>query len=67
MKEKFGAPYWFAHRVDLSNELKRLASASEGTGKAVELCLRKEVVGYVSSIINVFQSTSWRFRASSMI
>lgn len=48
MEDKFGAPFYFAHRVDLHSELKHLATGEEGTGKPATIELRRDVVGYVS-------------------
>lgn len=46
---KYGSPWFFAHRVDLHEELKRLATEPKGQGEPVEVHLRSEVVKYVSS------------------
>ncbi|RDW82364.1 hypothetical protein BP6252_03476 [Coleophoma cylindrospora] len=47
MEGKFGAPFYFAHRVDLHSELKHLATREEGgVGKPAVIELRKDVVGY---------------------
>ena len=48
--EKFGSPWYFAHRVDLHEELKRLATASEGEGKPATVHLKSEVTKYVSEV-----------------
>ena len=48
MVAKYGAPFYFAHRVDLHNELKHLATAEDGIGKPAEILLKTEVCGYVS-------------------
>lgn len=45
---KYGSPWYFAHRVDLHEELKRLATEENGQGKPAEVHLRSEVVKYVS-------------------
>ncbi len=45
--EKFGAPWFFAHRVDLHEELKRLATQEEGEGKPAVVHLKSEVIRYV--------------------
>ncbi|KAH9880160.1 hypothetical protein J1614_002186 [Plenodomus biglobosus] len=42
---KFGAPLYLAHRVDLHNELKRLALQPNGTSKGAKLSLSTPVVG----------------------
>ena len=46
--EKYGAEFYLSHRVDLHNELKRLATRDDGAGKPVEILLNKEVKAYVS-------------------
>ena len=43
----YGAPLYFAHRVDLHEALKELAKG-EGVGMPCEIILEAEVVGYVS-------------------
>ncbi|KAG8156688.1 hypothetical protein KVR01_013479 [Diaporthe batatas] len=43
---KYGSPWYFAHRVDLHEELKRLATEENGQGKPAEVNLRSEVVKY---------------------
>ncbi|KAL2867850.1 putative salicylate hydroxylase [Aspergillus lucknowensis] len=43
--QTYGASFFFAHRVDLHSELRRLATAP-GPGVPVEIALRSEVVGY---------------------
>lgn len=43
---KYGAPWFFAHRLDLHSELRRLASSDQGPGSPVEIILRAEVVDY---------------------
>lgn len=48
--KKFGSPWYFAHRVDLHEELKRLAKSEEGEGRPATVELKSEVVGYVGSI-----------------
>ncbi|PBP22729.1 salicylate hydroxylase [Diplocarpon rosae] len=44
--EKFGAPWYFAHRVDLHEELKRLATRTEGEGRPAVVHLKSEVTRY---------------------
>jgi salicylate hydroxylase len=44
---KFGSPWFLAHRVDLHEELKRLATEAEGEGKPAELHLNSAVKSYV--------------------
>ena len=46
--EKYGAEFYLSHRVDLHNELKRLATREDGPGNPAKILLRKEVVNYVS-------------------
>ncbi|EFQ34351.1 FAD dependent oxidoreductase [Colletotrichum graminicola] len=43
--EKYGSPWYFAHRVDLHQELKRMATADDG-GPPVTFKLRSEVTSY---------------------
>lgn len=45
--ETFGSPWYFAHRVDLHEELKLLATQEGGEGKPAVVNLRSEVVKYV--------------------
>lgn len=49
VEERFGAPWYLAHRVDLHEELKRLAMGEEGVGRVPGVHLRKNVVKYVNS------------------
>ncbi|PMD63654.1 salicylate hydroxylase [Hyaloscypha bicolor E] len=42
----FGAPWFFAHRVDLHEELKILATQTEGQGKPAVVHLKSEVSEY---------------------
>lgn len=49
--EKFGSPWFFAHRVDLHEELKLLATQQDGEGKPAVVHLRSEVVKYVCSFL----------------
>ena len=48
IEEKYGASFYLAHRVDLHNELKRLATRQDGPGSPAEILLRREVRSYVS-------------------
>ncbi|KEZ39879.1 hypothetical protein SAPIO_CDS8830 [Scedosporium apiospermum] len=41
-----GAPWYLAHRVDLHEELKRLATEPDGQGSPVTVLLKSEVVKY---------------------
>lgn len=43
----YGSPWYFAHRVDLHEELKRMLVAADG-GPTVAFKLRSEVTSYVS-------------------
>ena len=46
---KFGAPLYYAHRVDLHEALKGLATTPHGPGAPADVVLAAEVVAYVSS------------------
>ncbi|KFZ07639.1 hypothetical protein V501_06261, partial [Pseudogymnoascus sp. VKM F-4519 (FW-2642)] len=46
ISEKFGAPWWWCHRVDLHESLKVLALGEKGEGKPAVVHLKKEVVSY---------------------
>jgi salicylate hydroxylase len=46
-EKKYGAEFYLSHRVDLHNELKRLATMVDGPGRPAEVLLRKEVRGFV--------------------
>ncbi|KUJ19579.1 salicylate hydroxylase [Mollisia scopiformis] len=46
MESTFGAPWLLAHRVDLHEELKRLATGSDGEGKPAVAYLKSEVISY---------------------
>ncbi len=48
VEERYGAPWLLAHRVDLHEELKRLATG-DGVGVPAVVHLRSEVVSYVSA------------------
>lgn len=50
--QKFGAPFYFAHRVDLHQSLKALATEQGTPGRPVTIRLKAEVVKYVSGISN---------------
>lgn len=54
--EKAGAPLFYAHRVDLHEELKRLACGPEGPGQMVRIVVRSEVEAYVSTLKRVFET-----------
>ncbi|KAH8200869.1 hypothetical protein TruAng_004955 [Truncatella angustata] len=42
----YGAPWFFVHRVDFHDELKRLAMGSDGVGLPATIHLKSKVVGY---------------------
>ncbi|OIW35674.1 FAD/NAD(P)-binding domain-containing protein [Coniochaeta ligniaria NRRL 30616] len=44
--ERYGRPFYLAHRVDLHDALKRMATGEEGPGEPVRVMLRSEVVAY---------------------
>jgi salicylate hydroxylase len=46
----FGAPWYFAHRVDFHEELRLLATQEEGAGKPALVHLSSKVTSYVRSI-----------------
>lgn len=56
--EKYGEPIWMAHRVDLHEALKALATDTEGPGTPAVIHLRSEVVHFVSSPVFRNSSTS---------
>jgi salicylate hydroxylase len=41
----FGSPWWYVHRVDLHNALRKLATDPAGPGKPAEIILGKAVTG----------------------
>jgi salicylate hydroxylase len=43
----FGVPFYYAHRVDLHEAIKALATGPEGAGEPAEIFLKSVVVGYV--------------------
>lgn len=47
-KSMTGVDLYYAHRVDLHNALKWLATRPDGPGSPVTIHLRSDVVGYVS-------------------
>jgi len=47
VREKYGSEFYLAHRVDLHNELKRLATGEDGPGCPTKLLLKREVLDYV--------------------
>ncbi|KAK1977169.1 salicylate hydroxylase [Colletotrichum cereale] len=65
VEARYGAPWYFAHRVDLHEELKRLATEPEegpvdgpappghGPGRAATVHLRSEVVAYDSDAASI--------------
>jgi len=46
--ESYGIPIYSAHRVDLHNQLKTLATQVDGLGDPVNIQIRADVVEYVS-------------------
>ncbi|KFY62264.1 hypothetical protein V497_02473 [Pseudogymnoascus sp. VKM F-4516 (FW-969)] len=46
--EKFGAPWWWCHRVDLHEALKALALGKEGQGTPAIVHLKHEVIEYTA-------------------
>lgn len=46
---RYGAPWFFSHRVDFHDELKRLATEPGAVGTPATVRLKAEVVQYVSS------------------
>ena len=48
IEEAYGIPLYSAHRVDLHNQLRELATQNDGPGHPVEIQTRAKVVGYVS-------------------
>lgn len=46
-EERFGAPLWFAHRVDLHEWLKARVKQEDEVGGRAEIRLGMEVVGFV--------------------
>lgn len=48
IKEKYGSPIYAVHRVDLHNQLKALATGTDGPGQPCKLHVRATVVDYVS-------------------
>jgi len=46
--KKYGAPWFFAHRVDLHEELKRLATGTKGEGAPAVVHLKSEVIKHVN-------------------
>lgn len=49
--EEAGAPLFYAHRVDLHEELKRLACGPEGSGEPARIVVRSEIEKYVGDTI----------------
>jgi hypothetical protein len=44
----YGAPWYLSHRIDLHEELKRLATTTEGVGDPAVIVPNSKVVEYVS-------------------
>lgn len=53
--ERFGAELYYAHRVDLHEALKELATTKEGPGIPATIRVKSAVVSYVSTV-SVYQS-----------
>ncbi|KAG8527846.1 uncharacterized protein KY384_006762 [Bacidia gigantensis] len=53
MNEKYGAPWYLAHRVDLHNALKELALGDPGKGSQVKTYLRSKVTAIEPSTATV--------------
>jgi salicylate hydroxylase len=47
ISERYGCPFYLAHRVDLHDVLRRMATGVDGPGEPVKIMLRSEVVAYV--------------------
>jgi salicylate hydroxylase len=50
--DRYGADLWFAHRVDLHDALKDMATDPTGPGIPVTIHLKSPVVGYVNSTMH---------------
>jgi len=48
--EAFGSPFYFAHRVDLHNSLKEIATRADGLGEPVTIRLHSPIKSYVNPI-----------------
>lgn len=49
IQENYGHPIYSAHRVDLHDQLKALATEEDGLGQPCELHVRAPVVEYVNN------------------
>ena len=49
IEKTYGAPLYSAHRVDIHNQLRLLATQSDGPGHPVDIQVRAKVVSYVSA------------------
>lgn len=47
IEETYGAPLYSVHRVDLHNQLRLLATRTQGPGHPVEIQVRAKIVDYV--------------------
>lgn len=56
---RYGAPWFLAHRVDLHEELRRLATGEEGHGTPAVVLTRSDVVGYVSVAVHMVSDWRW--------
>jgi salicylate hydroxylase len=45
--EKYGRPFYLAHRVDLHDALKQMATNKEGPGEPVQIMPGSTVIAYV--------------------
>lgn len=66
--EKYGSPWYLAHRVDLHEELKRLATQEEGGGKPAFVHLNSEAMKYASLEIFVrFPADDYQYTEAGTI
>lgn len=59
VSKKFGAPFYFAHRVDLHEELKRMAADSSVPGVPVNIHLKSGVLSYVCLLSSWCSRKGW--------
>lgn len=45
----YGSPLYYAHRVDLHDSLKKLATDPAGAGQPAKIILKSEIVSYVNT------------------
>ena len=48
IEETYGVPLYSVHRVDLHNQLRKLATQQDGRGYPVKIQVRAKIVDYVS-------------------